>query len=222
MMTDFLQLLNDWDTQLLLAINGWHSPFFDSFMYAYSGKLVWVPMYMALAYVLFRNFSWRVAVAALVGVALTIVFADQVGASLIRPWAERMRPSNADNPISDLVHLVNGYRGGRYGFPSCHAANTFGLAFYLMFLFRRKGFTLFIMAWALLTCYSRSYLGVHYPGDLLAGALLGLLGAALCYGLFRWVVRYKRPWRFKHLWVPVAVGGLTVAGLLVYSSLSVL
>ena len=217
-MTDFLQLLNEWDSQLLLAINGLHNPYFDTFMYAYSGKWIWIPMYAALVYVLFRNLSWRVALACLVGVALTITFADQIGASVIRPWVERLRPANLENPLSASVHIVNGYRGGSYGFPSCHAANTFGLTFYLMFLIRRRGFTLFMCAWALLTCYSRSYLGVHYPGDLLAGALLGLCGAALMYGLFRWLVGYRRPQHFKDLWVPMVTGGLTVAGMLVYAA----
>lgn len=217
-MTDFLQLLNEWDSQLLLAINGLHNPYFDTFMYAYSGKWIWIPMYAALVYVLFRNLSWRVALACLVGVALTITFADQIGASVIRPWVERLRPANLENPLSEYVHIVNGYRGGSYGFPSCHAANTFGLTFYLMFLIRRRGFTLFMCAWALLTCYSRSYLGVHYPGDLLAGALLGLCGAALMYGLFRWLVGYRRPQHFKDLWVPMVTGGLTVAGMLVYAA----
>lgn len=217
-MTDFLQLLNDLDSQLLLAINGLHNPYFDTFMYAYSGKWIWIPMYAALVYVLFRNLSWRVALACLVGVALTITFADQIGASVIRPWVERLRPANLENPLSEYVHIVNGYRGGSYGFPSCHAANTFGLTFYLMFLIHRRGFTLFMCAWALLTCYSRSYLGVHYPGDLLAGALLGLCGAALMYGLFRWLVGYRRPQHFKDLWVPMVTGGLTVAGMLVYAA----
>lgn len=217
-MTDFLQLLNDLDSQLLLAINGLHNPYFDTFMYAYSGKWIWIPMYAALVYVLFRNLSWRVALACLVGVALTITFADQIGASVIRPWVERLRPANLENPLSEYVHIVNGYRGGSYGFPSCHAANTFGLTFYLMFLIRRRGFTLFMCAWALLTCYSRSYLGVHYPGDLLAGALLGLCGAALMYGLLRWLVGYRRPQHFKDLWVPMVTGGLTVAGMLVYAA----
>ena len=217
-MTDFLQLLNDLDSQLLLAINGLHNPYFDTFMYAYSGKWIWIPMYAALVYVLFRNLSWRVALACLVGVALTITFADQIGASVIRPWVERLRPANLESPLSEYVHIVNGYRGGSYGFPSCHAANTFGLTFYLMFLIHRRGFTLFMCAWALLTCYSRSYLGVHYPGDLLAGALLGLCGAALMYGLFRWLVGYRRPQHFKDLWVPMVTGGLTVAGMLVYAA----
>lgn len=216
-MTDLLQLLNQWDTDLLLAINGWHNGYWDTFMYAFSGKWVWVPMYAALVYLLARNLPWRTTLWCLVGVALCITFADQVGASLIRPWAERLRPANPENPISDLVHIVNGYRGGRYGFPSCHAANTFGLAFYLMLVVRRKALTGLLVAWALVTCYSRAYLGVHYPGDLLAGALLGLAGAVLCYTLFRLVARYERPRRFRQLWVPALVCGLTVAAMLVYA-----
>lgn len=215
---DFISLLKDWDANLLLIINGAHSSYWDTFMYVYSGKWIWIPMYMALAYVLFRNFSWKVALMCLVGVALTITLVDQVGASLIRPWIERLRPTNLDNPLSEYVHIVNGYRSGRYGFPSCHAANTFGLAFYLMFLIRQKGFTWFLVTWAILTCYSRAYLGVHYPGDLLAGALLGLCGAALIYGLLVKFGHYHRPKQFKELWVPAAVCGLTIVGILVYAA----
>lgn len=218
-MMDFISMLNEWDTQLLLLINGGNSPFMDTFMYAYSGKLVWIPLYVALAFVLFRNLSWRMALACLAGVALTITVADQVGASLIRPCVERLRPSNLDNPVSEYVHIVNGYRSGRYGFPSCHAANTFGLAFYLMFVVRRRMLTWFMMAWAVLTCYSRAYLGVHYPGDLLAGALLGLGAAALMYVLLTRVCRYRRPRQFRDLWVPLLVGGMTVAGMLAYAAI---
>ena len=90
-----------------------------------------------------------------------------------------------------MVHIVNGHRGGRYGFPSCHAANTFGLAFFVWFLFRKRWLTVFMMGWALLTCYSRVYLGVHYPGDLIAGTLVGLIAAYIVYRLFLKVSGYK-------------------------------
>lgn len=217
MMTDFLSHLIEMDEALLLAINGWRAAWADAFMYAFSGKWIWVPLYVSLVYVIFRNLPWRTALGCAVAIALTITFADQVGASLIRPEVCRLRPANPENPLSEMIHIVNGYRGGRYGFPSCHAANTFGLAFFLVYLFRQRMLSVFILLWALVTCYSRAYLGVHYPGDLLAGALLGFIGASLFYGLFRKVCRYRRPDPLVQGWIPLAVGGLTVAGMLVYS-----
>lgn len=117
MLIDFLSVLSDADTDLLLAINGWRAEWADYFMYAFSGKLVWIPMYAAILYVIFRNLGWKMALGCIVTVALTITFADQVCATLIRPVACRLRPANLENPISDLVQIVNGYRGGRYGFP---------------------------------------------------------------------------------------------------------
>lgn len=217
MLTDFLSQLIEADNACLLAINGWHAPWADTFMYAFSGKVVWIPLYASLLYVIVRNLRWQVALGCAVAIAFTIVLADQIGASLIRPIAERLRPSNLDNPISEMVHIVNGYRSGRYGFPSCHAANTFGLAFFVFYLFRNRLLSTFIFGWAVVTCYSRAYLGVHYPGDLLAGALLGFASASLCYWLFQKFGKYERLKRLMHLWVPVAVGGLTVVGMLVYA-----
>lgn len=136
---DALQGLIDLDTDIFFSINRMHNTYFDYFMNAYSGKWVWIPMYAAIWYVMLRNFHWKVTLLCMIGLALTITFADQACATWIRPYVERMRPSNLDNPISEMVHIVNNHRGGRYGFPSCHAANTFGLAFFLFFLFPRGG-----------------------------------------------------------------------------------
>ncbi len=216
MTTDLLSLLSDADTALLLAVNGWRAEWADSFMYAFSGRWVWIPMYAAILYAILRNVGWKTAVGCILAVALTVTFADQVCATLIRPLACRLRPSNPDNPLSVLVQTVNGYRGGRYGFPSCHAANTFGLAFFVLFLVRSRLLAAYILFWAVLTCYSRSYLGVHYPGDLLAGALVGLAGAALSYGLFARLCGYRRK-AFREAWVPVAAGGATMLCLLAYA-----
>ena len=126
------------------------------------------------------------------------------------------------NPISDMVHIVNGHRGGRYGFPSCHAANTFGLAFFVWFLFRKRWLTVFMMGWALLTCYSRVYLGVHYPGDLIAGTLVGLIAAYIVYRLFLKVSGYKTMKKVPHIYAPILVGGLTIVGILIYSTVMIL
>ena len=157
----------------------------------------------------------------MIAVALTITFADQVCATLIRPYVERMRPSNLNNPISEMVHIVDNHRGGRYGFPSCHASNTFGLAFFLFFLFRKRWLTTFMMAWAILTCYSRAYLGVHYPGDLLAGTIVGLIGAYLMYLLFMKVSGYKRKKYVLNVNAPILIGLLTIVGILIYALIKI-
>lgn len=209
------------DTDLLLAINGRHCDFFDYFMYQFSGKLVWIPLYVALWYVMLRNLTLKQLLWCSLGVVLVILFADSVCSHIIRPLVERWRPSREESPIDHLVHLVNGKRGGRYGFPSCHAANTVALTTYIFFLFRRRWLTLSLLVWALITCYSRAYLGVHYPGDLLAGALVGMSGAALVYLLLVKLAGYRTPHRAAYTSVPIAVGSLTVLGILVYATVMV-
>lgn len=214
---DLLQRAIDLDTDVFLFFNGMHNTYFDHFMYIYTGKWIWIPMYASIFYVMLRNLHWKILLCCLVAMVLTIVFADQIGSHFIRPCVERMRPSNPSNPISDLVHIVNNTRGGRYGFPSCHAANTFGLAFFVYFLFRNRWLTSFMMAWALLTCYTRVYLGVHYPGDLLVGALIGTAGAWLMYRLFAWLTRYQHPRPLKSGYLPIWIGGLTILAIAFYS-----
>lgn len=172
------------DESLLLFINGMHNPFFDSIMWTVSEKWVWIPFYLLLAYLIFRRGTWRNGTICLLMIALLITMTDQTCASLIRPTAERLRPSNPDNPVSGLIHLVNGYHGGRYGFPSCHAANSFALSVFLSLYFKRKAITTLMLAWAVLVSYSRVYLGVHYPGDILAGMAVGTSYAILLYLAF--------------------------------------
>ena len=113
-LADVLSGLVETDTDLLLAINGWRAEWADYFMYAFSGKWIWVPLYAAILYVIVRNLHWKVAIGCVVAIALTIVFADQVGATVIRPVVCRLRPANLENPVSEFVQIVNGYRGGRY------------------------------------------------------------------------------------------------------------
>ena len=179
--------LADLDARLLLIVNGAHSPFFDAVMWCISGRWIWVPFYIVLTYMLFRRFSWKRATLCLITIGLIILAADQTCASLIRPEVCRLRPANLNNPLSHLVHVVNGYRGGRYGFPSCHAANTFALAMFMSLVFRNKRFTVMMFSWAIVVSYSRMYLGVHYFGDLFCGASVGSLFAALFYSLLKFL-----------------------------------
>ena len=180
----FALQLEELDERLLLFLNSFHSEFFDSLMWIVSGKLTWIPFYIILAYFVTRRSDWKSGLRCLLFIALLITLADQTCASFLRPWAMRLRPSAEENPISGLVHIVNGYRGGRYGFPSCHAANTFALAVFLSLYFRRRSVTALMMAWAATVSYSRIYLGVHYPGDLLAGGAVGSAYAVMLYGIY--------------------------------------
>lgn len=180
---EFILWLSDIDARLLLIVNGAHSPFFDAVMWCISGRWIWLPFYAVLAYLLFRRMSWKRASICLVTIGLIILAADQTCTTLIRPEIGRLRPANLNNPLSSFVHVVNGYRGGRYGFPSCHAANTFALAVFMSLVIRHKWFTVMMFSWAFIVSYSRMYLGVHYFGDLFCGATIGSLFAVLFYYL---------------------------------------
>lgn len=180
-----IEYLNQLDASVLLFFNGMHSPFFDKFMMLCTGRFIWIPMYATILFILLKSFKPKLVLLYIVAIALAITLTDQTCASIIRPIVERMRPSNPGNPLSEYVHLVNGYRGGSYGFPSCHAANSFALAVFIGCLVRRWRLTTFIFGWAILNSYSRLYLGVHYPGDLLIGAAVGSLFGYFCYRVAR-------------------------------------
>ncbi|MBR2618116.1 MAG: phosphatase PAP2 family protein [Paludibacteraceae bacterium] len=178
-----METLIEWDKALLLLINGCNSPFFDGVMYAISDRLVWIPLYLSMIYVLIRTYRLN-AIYALLAVGLTVLLADQFASGFCKPFFERLRPTH-DPLLSPLVHVVNGYTSSLYGFCSSHASNTCGIAMLTALLFScRGGYALVVGSWAALNCYSRMYLGVHYPGDVLCGAAAGLLFGYLCYRLF--------------------------------------
>ena len=216
-LTDLLSMLKAMDTMVFLTVNSHHNAYFDSVMGLVSGKLIWVPMYVSLFFVLLKNYSYKVVFAILLAIGVVILFTDSFTAQVIRPWVCRLRPSNLDNPMSSMVHIVDGYRGGAYGFPSNHASNTWGLAFFITFLFRRYKLTFFFFLWALLVCYSRMYLGVHYFGDLLIGGLLALAGASTVFYVFRKVSGDTRLQKVKFIYWPVWIGVATFLVIMVSS-----
>ena len=171
------------DEQIFFLINSHNTAFADQFMYLVSQKLVWIPLYASLLYVVWRNYSWRGALFVLIMVGLGMLVTDCLNSQLLRPWIGRLRPSNPDNPIAPFVHIVNGRHGSGCGFPSAHSANMWMLTF-VMYHWLRDRLTLITMSLlTILICYSRVYLGFHYPGDILGGFVL----AALTVWLLSWL-----------------------------------
>jgi undecaprenyl-diphosphatase len=181
-----LDTLNQIDTQLFLFLNGLHNETFDPIMVWVSGKTTWWPFYLALlAYLVWSRRLQVIPI--LLFIALCVTLADQASVKLFKEVFERLRPCR-EPALEGLVHMVNGKCGGLYGFVSSHAANTFGVAMLLLLIIKKNWFTVLVLVWATLVSYSRIYLGVHYPGDILGGTMLGMLCGYLVYLLFRWAI----------------------------------
>jgi len=164
-----IETLIKWDTQLFLFLNGLHSPFWDPIMIFASGKYTF-PIYLLLIFFVARKYGWK-TIWWLLAIALVIVAADQISVNLFKNVFQRLRPCHTPE-LQGLVHLVKGC-GGQYGFVSSHAANTFGVAVFLSLLFHNRWATFGLLFWAAFVSYSRIYLGVHFPGDVICGAILG-------------------------------------------------
>ncbi len=218
-LASLLQYLVETDTDFFLKVNSWHTPFWDVFMPLYSEKFVWIYFYVSLLYVIIRNYSFKNTMLWLFAITLIILACDQLSASVIRPMVARLRPSNLENPLSEVVHVVNDYRGGNYSFPSAHAANSWGLAVFMILLFRRRWISLTMVLWALLTCYSRMYLGVHYCGDLLVGMIIGCVFAVVVYYLLVRITKIEKPVDVRHAFVPIYTIAVTIGCFLVIAVL---
>ena len=182
-MNDVLQNLIKLDQELLLSMNGSDSLFWDGIMVVITSTQVWIPMFIVLLYVIGKNntlksFMWTIA-----AIALVILLSDQMSSGICKPLFERFRPTQ-DPYLMYEVDIVNGYRGGRYGFISSHAANTFGAFVFLSLIFRRKSIAIMLGIWAVMSSYSRIYLGVHYLGDIFCGCLVGCLTGYLIHLLY--------------------------------------
>lgn len=173
------------DSRLFLFLNGLHTEWLDTVMVSITEMWPWIPIYILLLYLVFKQYGkrgWLI----LLAVVLVILCSDQLSAHVCKPLFHRLRP--CFNPeLEGLVHLPKGLPGGQYGFVSSHAANTFAVAAFLTAALRKHyryvGWWLY--AWAFISSYTRIYIGVHYPGDILAGAALGIIIGLIVWRLLK-------------------------------------
>ena len=215
-----LDYLMDMDTAALLAVNGWNDAFQDVLWWLVSAKWSSALLMLALLWILVRK-PGRHAMLVLAMLVLAFVLADQISSGLIKHMVERLRPTREPS-LEGLVHIVNGYRGGMYGFVSSHAANSFAVATFISLVIRYRAAAVSLIGWALLQCYSRIYLGVHYPGDIMGGIIVGLAVGWLAWQLMKWLQRrfdirpgcYNRSDTMAMVWALI----LTVVSLILIAS----
>lgn len=177
------QTLQSLDVMALLAINGAHAPWLDAVMVFASAKLVWVPLYILLIAITVRQLGWKNGLYACLILVGAVALSDQTASALLKPMFERLRPCHQPS-LRGLLHLPHGC-GGQFGFASSHAANTFCVATFFIFLFCRKFWWMGGLAvWAFVVSYSRIYLAAHYPSDVLIGGLIGVAWARV--GIWVW------------------------------------
>ena len=184
-----LEVLQDIDRQLLLAVNGSDSLFLDRVVRTLTNGLTWLPLYLSLFYMVMKNNdNFRRLLFVLGGAALCYLLAGAVDDGIVKPLVARWRPTH-DPEIGTLVDIVDGYRGGKYGFFSAHACNTMSIATYFCWLARSRRLSIALVLWSLTNCWTRLYLGVHFPGDILVGLIWGITVGTGVYFLYRRLTR---------------------------------
>lgn len=179
-----MQTLTDIDRSILAFFNGSDSLFVDNLAVILTSGLTWIPLYLSLLYVVIKNNETMKQIMLVIGcVILSIVLSDGVADFIAKPMLERLRPSN-DPLIKYTVNVVEGIRGNSYSFFSAHASNTFCIAMFFSLLVRNKVFVVTMVSWSLINCWTRMYLGLHYPSDILVGLIWGGVSGSLAYYIY--------------------------------------
>ena len=197
------------DKELLLWLNGSDSLFMDSLIMTLTNAKTWIPLYLSLFYVVLKsNATVKDILLVMVAAGACVLLSGTIDDTIVKPLVARWRPGH-DPEIGMLVDTVDGYRGGKYGFFSAHASNTFSIAVFFSLLMRQRLFTVFMVSYSLINCYTRMYLGVHYPGDITVGLLWGgLVG----WGVYKGYCRLTTPAVYTRQLcdIPIAVLCLTL------------
>ena len=204
---EFLQNITEWDKELFLFLNGFHSDFWDTVMLMFTRKETWLPFYAIILWYFVRNYRSK-AVLIIIALALLVLVSDQLS-GLLKDTFQRLRPVYEPS-IEHLVHNVL-RKGGRYGFVSAHAANSVAILVFTSRIFKNRSYYVLLLVWTLVFCYSRIYSGVHYPLDLFGGALLGWGVGVLVFKLLMFVENhffFSRSPKIEKTRLPVFQSGI--------------
>lgn len=217
-----------YEKEVFLWLNDYHNTYWDTFMWMYTEKLSWLLLAIVALVVFVYKTNWKEALLLIICATILGMLTDYFSANVIKPFFVRLRPSHHPD-FYGLVEIVNNYRGGRYGFISIHAANGFGIFVFSSLIFKYRYLTLTMALWAIVSVYSRIYLGVHFLSDIMGGILWGTFAAFLVYYIYLTSRRYILKVPKEEVRIPVyskdkahilmATVGITVILIAIYSAI---
>lgn len=186
---DFTEITNA-DLWLIPVLGGSHNMFCDAFALVLTSGWTWIAMYLTLLFVVIKNNETMAQIGLVVlSCALCVLLADGMADGIMKPLTMRLRPIN-DPEVREMISLVAGVADKNYSFFSAHAANTMAISTFMALLMRNARMTTALVIWSLTNCWTRIYLGMHYPSDIAAGIIWGIICGAVVYAGYRRV--YKR------------------------------